>query len=195
MSSTVSAFTTRKLPSFKPTAKAFPSGEKAQHLPPTKESTRNSSQHDSIIKQTQWREGDICPCAFCIECDSVFNIPCEKNYSFVIWMYLPFKPKDNDQNVKRTTRTRTTTTKNPPNKTFSLSLRFIHSFLTTWLSGIFQKTPEVNGGKEWRINKTSTFGSKKREDIWEQEYWNSVSRNLFGYRALHTKLALETLLI
>jgi len=37
MSSTVSAFTTRKLPSFNPTAKAFPSGEKAQHRPPTKE--------------------------------------------------------------------------------------------------------------------------------------------------------------
>lgn len=34
MSSTVSAFTTRKLPSFSPTASAFPSGEKAQQRPP-----------------------------------------------------------------------------------------------------------------------------------------------------------------
>lgn len=34
MSSSVSAFTTRKLPSFRPTAKALPSGEKAQHRPP-----------------------------------------------------------------------------------------------------------------------------------------------------------------
>lgn len=42
MSSTVSAFTTRKLPSFRPTAKAFPSGEKAQHLPPAKEYTGNT---------------------------------------------------------------------------------------------------------------------------------------------------------
>ncbi len=33
----MSAFTTRKLPSFNPTAKAFPSGEKAQQRPPVKE--------------------------------------------------------------------------------------------------------------------------------------------------------------
>lgn len=33
-SSRVSAFTMRKLPSFRPTAKAFPSGEKQQHRPP-----------------------------------------------------------------------------------------------------------------------------------------------------------------
>jgi len=58
MSSTVSAFTTRKLPSFKPTAKAFPSGEKAQHLPPAKESTNSTvTIHDFATKQM--KRGDM----------------------------------------------------------------------------------------------------------------------------------------
>lgn len=35
-SSRVSALTIKKLPSFRPTANAFPSGEKQQHLPPTR---------------------------------------------------------------------------------------------------------------------------------------------------------------
>lgn len=35
-SSRVSAFAIKKLPSLRPTAKAFPSGEKQQHLPPAK---------------------------------------------------------------------------------------------------------------------------------------------------------------
>lgn len=48
MSSTVSAFTTRKLPSFKPTAKAFPSGEKAQHRPPAEENGREYLQVDKL---------------------------------------------------------------------------------------------------------------------------------------------------
>lgn len=36
-SSRVSAFAIKKLPSFRPTAKALPSGEKQQHLPPKRE--------------------------------------------------------------------------------------------------------------------------------------------------------------
>lgn len=36
-SSRVSAFAIKKLPSLRPTAKAFPSGEKQQHLPPERE--------------------------------------------------------------------------------------------------------------------------------------------------------------
>ena len=39
MSSSVSAFTTRKLPSFRPTARALPSGEKEQQRPPEETST------------------------------------------------------------------------------------------------------------------------------------------------------------
>lgn len=59
MSSTVSAFTTRKLPSFKPTAKAFPSGEKAQHLPPTKEAT-NSTIRICDFPTKQMKRGETC---------------------------------------------------------------------------------------------------------------------------------------
>ena len=59
MSSTVSAFTTRKLPSFKPTAKAFPSGEKAQHLPPTKEAT-NSTIRVCDFPTKQMKRGEMC---------------------------------------------------------------------------------------------------------------------------------------
>lgn len=45
----VSAFTTRKLPSFKPTAKASASGEKAQYLPPTKEFTNSTAASVTLL--------------------------------------------------------------------------------------------------------------------------------------------------
>ena len=43
-SSRVSAFAIKKLPSLRPTAKALPSGEKQQHLPPKRE-----REHRSVI--------------------------------------------------------------------------------------------------------------------------------------------------
>lgn len=68
MSSTVSAFTTKKLPSFKPTAKAFPSGEKAQHLPPTKGSKKILVEHFAV-EQSRWKHGrnvDVCVTCLCV---------------------------------------------------------------------------------------------------------------------------------
>lgn len=66
MSSTVSAFTTRKLPSFKPTAKAFPSGEKAQHLPPIKGSEEITVECSAVEQSRRRRE----------KCGRVYNSLC-----------------------------------------------------------------------------------------------------------------------
>lgn len=65
MSSTVSAFTTRKLPSFKPTARAFPSGENAQHLPPREKATRDTCHPTFTVTQAQWGNGEVCTWLLC----------------------------------------------------------------------------------------------------------------------------------
>lgn len=52
MSSTVSALTTRKLPSFSPTASAFPSGEKAQQRPPAEHRETSPSEHGAATEKS-----------------------------------------------------------------------------------------------------------------------------------------------
>lgn len=73
MSSTVSAFTTKKLPSFKPTAKAFPSGEKAQHLPPATGSEKIIILSTLLLIKADGDMGESRYVHHTLMCDRAFN--------------------------------------------------------------------------------------------------------------------------
>ena len=118
MSSTVSAFTTRKLPSFKPTAKAFPSGEKAQHLPPAEKPQKALVTHGFTVRQAgqSWRHLCLCLCT-----DTGLSLTLLVRRTKRPWLQasLPSKLKDNEHNVK---------------PTFSIFLRvFIHFLVSACL--------------------------------------------------------------